>query len=274
MTTAKSNENNTLLEALLDYGVDIKNRVVYWGTEYIFDGADESHVFNSPTVERVVRGMNILASINKQPITLKMNSVGGSLGDAFYLVDEILACPCQVKFVGGGEICSAATIIMAVCDERWVHKNAEIMIHELSAHNAGKFSEMDVTHKVLSDIMQQIAKLYAANSIMSKKFYEDLLGSGRDVFISAKECVALGLADGIIEPLKRGNLRKKRAKHLGKTPSVRQLNSMVKNICERSNIKHAITDIPSKIEKPEEEPSDPNIIIEEVQPEVKDEPTV
>ncbi len=261
---------NEELDFIFMDGLDIKNRVVFWGKEKGVAEEDESHVFNGTNVERVVRALHILSSINQQPITLKMNSVGGSLFDAFYLVDEILACPCQVKFIGGGEICSAATIIMVVCDERLVHKNADIMIHELSGGMSGKHSNMSVDHKISQEAVDNMVRIYSSNSFMGKEFYKDILGSGRDVYLTPEECVAFGLADDIIEPVKRGNLRKKRSKHLSKLPNLQRINKLTQTICKRANIKHAIKDV--VIQTPALEQTDPNIVIEEVIPEVANEP--
>lgn len=265
-----SKHTNEELDFIFIDGLDCKGRTVFWGKEKGVADEDESNDFHGTNVDRVVRSLHILSALNHQPITLKMNSVGGSLHDAFYLVDEILACPCQIIFVGGGEICSAATLIMAICDERYVHANADIMIHELTSGTSGKYSNMSVDIRLCKDVMENLAKIYSENSLMSKDFYTEMLGSGRDIFITAEECVTLGLADAIIEPLKRGNLRKKRSKHLSKIPNARKINQITQSICKRANIKQAIKEVTAQL--PAAEQVDPNIIIEEVKPEVPNEP--
>lgn len=260
------------IELIIDKGLDIKNRIIFWGREAMIGEIEDSNGFHELTVNRTVRQLHVLSALNKQPITIRVNSGGGELASAFQLIDEILRCPCQIKFEGSGDICSAATLLMAICDERYLHKNTMVMVHELSGGTGGKRSNMDVDSKLYKALFKKMVDVYATNSIMGKQFWEDILESGRDVWLTPDEAISLGIADDIIDPVKRGNLRKKRAAHLAKTPSIKKLSDMSKTIFNRANIKSAITDI--EVHTPAVDSVDPNIIVEEAKPEVDNEPVL
>jgi hypothetical protein len=59
----------------------------------------------------------------------------------------------------------------------------------------------------------------------------------RDAYISAPEALELGLADEIITPKKRGSLRQgKRKNTFSKSPTKKQLRSLVNKLFERIHI--------------------------------------
>ena len=103
----------TAFDSISDYGTDFKNRRIYFGVAVAADTS--SNHFEWLTVEIVIRALHKLAADNsKRPIELHMSSPGGSPESMFRLIDEILSCPCKIIFVGGGEISSCATWIMAI----------------------------------------------------------------------------------------------------------------------------------------------------------------
>jgi hypothetical protein len=78
------------------------------------------------------------------------------------------------------------------------------------------------------------------------------------IWLSAEEAIMLGLADEIIEPKKRGNLRKSRIAALKNNANVRGLKSLVKTIKDRV---YANKNITLEIKLPEEE-FDKNLVID------------
>lgn len=242
----------------LAYGVDLKNRRIYFGINLDTAEAEDSTDFTLSSVEYAVRAMHRMASdAPGKPIEFHMSSYGGDIYAMLKLHDEILACPCQIKFYGSGPIMSSASFIMAVCDERNLHANAVVMVHELSdeqghtRHTDGKINAAENVR-----LMNQLCNIYEANSRMPKEFWMDICQ--RDVYLTATEAVSLGLADKIIEPKKRGNLRKVRQAAMKKDVDPKVIRDLVKDLYDRTNR----TRIP-KIEMNEikKEPSDPSLVI-------------
>jgi ATP-dependent protease ClpP protease subunit len=255
-------KEKTAIDDFLVYGIDTKNRIIHFGISPDNAEDDDFTSFNSKTVETVIRGMNrMIYDSPKAPISLYMNSGGGSTSDAFYLIDFILASSCQIKFYGGGWICSAASLLMAVCDERYLYPNTRVMLHEHSVGMQDKYTNNKID-MIESDILHdRMCKLYADNSIMDEKFYKQLLSSGRDAWMSAQDAVNLGLADDLVPAVKRGNLRKKRQEHLKQSPSEAKLKKTVEGLLRRTLKEHQHTEIIVKI--PQKDESDPNITIGE-----------
>src|SRR5579884_2991180 len=181
----------------LIYGIDLKNRRIYFGVPIDWSQEDQGD-FTQASVELAIRSMHRMAlDAPGKPIELHMNSYGGDMYAMLRLHDEILSCPCQVKFYGGGAIMSAATWIMAVCDERYLYPHASVMVHELSSWYEGKHTDIQIGAVENQRLMAIAYDIYEKNSRMPKDFWVDVLQ--RDLFLSASEAVSLGLADKIVE---------------------------------------------------------------------------
>lgn len=247
----------TELTDLLVYGVELKSRRIYFGT-HLDLGEDNPGDFTQASIEVAIRAMHRMAQdAPGKPIEIHMNSYGGDPYAMLRLYDEILSCPCQVKFFGGGAIMSAATWIMAVCDERYLHAHATVMVHDGWAGTEGKHTDLLIwaaEEKRLQDVLYDI---YATNSRMPKEFWQEVCQ--RDLYMSASEAVSVGLADKIVEPKKRGNLRKVRQAAFKKGPTQQEMQAVVESMYARVN--------KLKVPKLElnplvKEPADPNLVID------------
>lgn len=255
-------ERRDYIEEVLEKGIDLKNRRVYFGhpldteNESGIDGSD----FMWTSVERVVRAIHLMESKSKNlPIELHMDSGGGSPFAMLRLIDTILASPCQFKFIGGGLIASAATWVMVVCDERYLHANTYVIIHDSAAGTAeevpSKLSDMYIAVDHEKELQTRLNKMFAANSRMPESFWADIIK--RDVYLTADEAITLGIADKIIDHKKRGNLRRVRIAALGQPVNKKSLQRLVKDICKRT-YKTTLDEI--KIITPEEQ-FDPTVVI-------------
>jgi ATP-dependent Clp protease protease subunit len=251
----------TELTDSLAYGVDLKNRKIFFGINT--DTADENHSeFTVTSVELAIRALHRMTSdAPGKPIEIHMNSYGGDPYAMLRLHDEILACPCQIKFYGGGAVMSAATWIMAVCDERYLHPNTTVMVHDGADGFEGKHTDAQIEAAEMRRLQDVLYDIYANNSRMPKEFWEDVCQ--RDLYMSASEAVSLGLADKILEPKRRGNLRKMRQSNLKKPVVNADMRKLVSTLYSRIN-KVKVPKI--ELNEPFKEPVDPNIIIEKEEP--------
>lgn len=221
-------------------------------------GVEDISDFNLASVELAVRALHKMAlDAPGRPIEIHMASTGGNAYAMLRLHDEILACPCQVKFYGGGPIMSSATWVMAACDERYLYPNATIMVHDGSDELDGKHTDVQINAAEARRLQELLYDLYEKNSRMPKDFWRDVCQ--RDLYLSASEAITLGLADKVVEPKKRGNLRKVRQAQLKKTPPSSELRKLVNDIYGRINK----TKVP-KIELNDlvKEPCDPSVVVE------------
>lgn len=243
------------LTDLFEYGIDTKNRRIYFG--HMAAEPDSVTEFAPASVEFAIRALHKMAvdSPNK-PIEFHLSSFGGSIYDALRLHDEILTCSTQVKFYGGGVIMSAATIIMVACDERYLHQNTRIMFHELSDSNdTSRRSDIKINAQENETVHNIMCNIYAMNSRLPSDFWNDILS--KDVYLSPDEAVSMGLCDSIIEPKKRGNLRKKRQAQFRKEVDLKRL---VKNLYDRTG-RNRVPKI--ELNQINKEPADPHLFVDE-----------
>jgi ATP-dependent Clp protease protease subunit len=250
----------TEFENSIANGIDETNRRIFFGRYLSTADAEIGNGFDNISVEYAVRSLIKMASDNnKKPIEIYMNSYGGDPYSMMYLYDAIQSCPCQVKFFGGGAIMSAATWIMAGCDERYLYPGTTIMIHNGSYSIDDRFTDGEIRlaeEKRLQDFLEHI---YEKNSRMSKEFWQDVCK--RDLYLTADEAITLGLADKIVEPKKRGTLRKVRQAHLNQKVSKTTFKKLLTNINSRIHNKTEIKDIIIKTEHKEE--IDDTLIVED-----------
>jgi ATP-dependent Clp protease, protease subunit len=229
-------EKTDSIENILSNGIDLKNRRIYFGA--LLESYDESGSdFTWRSCEWAIRAIHMMeAEAPHKPIELHMSSPGGDPYAMLRLMDVIQSSSCQVKFYGGGEICSAATWVMAICDERYLYPNTLVLIHDSSAGGTDEvpaklsdaYIHMDA-ERLLQDRLNQI---FADNSRMPKEFWDEFVK--RDLYLSAEETIALGLADKVIEYKKRGNLRRMRMAALRAEPDMKELNKLVKRLKDRT----------------------------------------
>lgn len=228
------------LDDTIERGIDMANRRIYFGANADGGGIPQEENgagsdFTWRSVELAVRAIHLMENRNHQPISIYMDSEGGDPYRMMRLVDTILASPCQFKFYGGGIIASSATWVMVVCDERNLLPNTAILVHDSDAGEKlahGHLSDLYIDadqEKVLQD---KLNRMFADNSRMPKEFWDDIVK--RDIWLTAQEAIALGIADKIVEHKKRGNLRKTRIVSLQTCPDKKQLNQLVKDIYKRS----------------------------------------
>jgi len=229
---AKIKKENDALENYLRYGVDLYKRRIYFG-DVAFPDGDE---VDFSTISYAVRAIDKMLDINEtEPIELVFSSYGGDAYPMLTLVDKIQQSSCKFIFRGYGFIMSAGTWIMAVCDERYLSENTTVMVHGGSWEGEGTGVDMAINSEEERRLDDRLFKMYADNSFMSAAFWKTICS--RDVFLSAEETIALGLADQVMPARKRGNLRRGvRRKTFGKPPSETKMKSLVKSLYKRIHL--------------------------------------
>lgn len=134
-------------------------------------------------------------------LTLYINSTGGSLYQAFGLIDIMQASTHIVRCVGIGAVMSAAFLIFAAGNRghRYAAKTASFMSHQFSDNSEGKYHDLkasmkenDLCNERMVDILKQATGL--TTSVIKKK-----LLPASDVYLSATEVIELGVADHILD---------------------------------------------------------------------------
>ncbi|MBR5974586.1 MAG: ATP-dependent Clp protease proteolytic subunit [Clostridiales bacterium] len=146
----------------------------------------------------IISQMHVLEDMSSDPITLFINSPGGSVSAGFAIIDAMEESPCIVSTCCYGLAASMAAVILASGDsgERLIGKHAEVMIHQPIGGVKGQASEIS---RVCDHILNTREKLARHLSEHTGKGMKTLLKDmDRDYWLSAVEAKKYGLVDRII----------------------------------------------------------------------------
>ena len=155
------------------------------------------------SVERTIKW--ILASNadhdNDSPLFMFINSVGGDLYSAFALIDIMRNSRREIYTVGLGSLMSAAFLIFisAKKGHRRIAENTSIMCHQFSTYYEGKEHDVKSSEKETRNIKQRMLDIIKQGCDMDEKTIKRKLLPPSDVWLTAQECVDLGVADAIYQ---------------------------------------------------------------------------
>lgn len=130
------------------------------------------------------------------PINLHIQSTGGSLMNALYIIDLIESMDTPVYTYVDGYSASAASLISVAGKKRFMTKNSLIMIHQLSSNNQGKFQELDDDMVNLNNLMSKIKNIYVRHTSMKQNMLNEILK--HDLWFDSEISKEYGLVDEII----------------------------------------------------------------------------
>ena len=130
------------------------------------------------------------------PIKLHINSYGGSVFAGLSAVDYIINSKVPVHSIIDGCAASAATLMSCVAERRYMHKNACMLVHQLSGLMWGKFQDMQDDMQNSEMLMEKIKNIYRQYTKIPKKEMDNILK--HDLWWEAEKCLEYGLVDEII----------------------------------------------------------------------------
>jgi ATP-dependent Clp protease protease subunit len=134
----------------------------------------------------------------KKPITLYINSPGGSIVDGMAIYDTIKRSPCPVHAVVAGMAASMGAIILSGCTkgERAILAHGEVLLHQPLGGARGQATDIEISAKRILKMKELLMKILADNTGQPlPKIIEDC---DRDYWLDATEAKAYGIIDKII----------------------------------------------------------------------------
>lgn len=135
----------------------------------------------------------------KRPITLVINSQGGSVRHGLALYDFLQGIRGQgteVKTMGLGWVASMGGILFQAGTTRVMGRHAYMLIHEISAFDYGKTSEMEEQLKFIKKLQDRLLGILAERSTYTKSQIARRWKK-TDWWLDADECLKLGFCDEI-----------------------------------------------------------------------------
>lgn len=130
------------------------------------------------------------------PIRLHINSYGGSVFAGLAALDYIKNSKIPIHTVIDGCAASAATLMSVVGHHRMMHRNACMLVHQLSGAVWGKFQEMEDDFENSKMLMEKIKNIYKEHTKIPKRELDNILK--HDLWWEAEKCLQYGLVDEII----------------------------------------------------------------------------
>jgi len=134
------------------------------------------------------------------PLTLRLNSPGGSVFDAVAIYNALQRHAGNVAVSIDGIAASAASYIAMAGDEIIMPENAFLMIHDPSGMVMGTAADMRAMAEALDKIGGSLLRGYAAKSGKAEKDIAKLMA--KETWLDAAEALDMGFADTMSEPVK------------------------------------------------------------------------
>lgn len=157
---------------------------------------------NSESIKPIVEWIlveNHVTKKKKKELLLMICSDGGSVADAFALIDVMRASSIPVKTVGLGSIASCGLLIFMAGTKghRILTPNTSILSHQYSWGSDGKAHELFSITKEFNLTQARMVEHYKECTGLTEEEIKVTLLPPSDVWLTADEALALGICDYI-----------------------------------------------------------------------------
>lgn len=177
-------ESKEVLFKSLEWGVDINSN-----TMYLTYDIDVDQLYS------VMTRFDQLVNYNKgEDINLVISSYGGDVYAMLGTIDYFKSLPVKVNTHCFGASMSAAAVILACgTGTRSMSKNSTVMVHEGSAFEVGKTSDVLKGADHLKKLQSNINRILGDVTKKDKEFWNEI--SKQDTYLSADEALEYGIVD-------------------------------------------------------------------------------
>ena len=204
--------NNDILQDIHTYGATLSCRDIF--LHNFFSGTEEDNPGVDYRMANIfLKNLKMLENKSSDPITIHMNSIGGSWSDGMVIYDAILMSKCYISVIAYGQAESMSSIILQAADQRLITPNTYLMLHYGSTSASGDYLSTQnwiQYEKYLCDTMLDIysecclkGKFFKEKYIKPdlkkiKNFLSKKLQDG-DWYMTSEEAVYYGFADKVIK---------------------------------------------------------------------------
>lgn len=152
-------------------------------------------------VNRTIAQLSLLVTENsEEPITILINSPGGSILNGMVLIDVMRSCPCMIRTVSLGMAGSMGAVILAAGTkgQRFISKNSQVMVHQPLISGGipgGSCSEIETVANTLIKTKNELDDFLS--ELTGKPLETIKILTSKDTYMSASEALENGLVDKI-----------------------------------------------------------------------------
>lgn len=169
----------------------IMNRIIFLGQTVT---ADIANVITAQLL--------YLESIDAQkPITIYINSPGGSVYDGLAIYDTMQYIASPVHTVCVGLAASMAAVLLSGGADRCALPHARIMIHQPMGNAKGQMSDMQIVLKEITRLAEDLYKILAKNTGQPIEVIRQ--DANRDFWMTGADAKKYGLIDHVLSKSKK-----------------------------------------------------------------------
>jgi len=134
-------------------------------------------------------------------INFYINSPGGTVTSGMAMYDTMQYIKPDVSTIVMGQAASMGSLLAQAGAEgkRFLLPNARTMIHQPLGGASGQASDIEIRAREIIRIKKELTNIYVKHNAKGKTYQEFETAMDRDNFMNAKEALAWGLADEIID---------------------------------------------------------------------------
>lgn len=146
----------------------------------------------------VISELLYLDSLNNDPISIYINSPGGSITSGMAIYDTMNFIKSKVSTVCIGIAASMAAFLLSSGEKgmRYALPNSEVMIHQPLGGAQGQATEIKIAAERILKLKEKLNTILSQNTNQDIKKIEN--DTERDYFMSSNEALKYGLIDKIL----------------------------------------------------------------------------
>tara|TARA_R100001594_G_scaffold65667_1_gene99895 strand:- start:179 stop:772 length:594 start_codon:yes stop_codon:yes gene_type:complete len=182
-------------------GLDDKTQILFkqleWGINLNSNTMYLTYEIDTDQLYAVITRFDNFIQYNKnKDINLVISSYGGDVYAMLGTIDYFNTLPVKVNTHCLGACMSAAAVILACgTGKRTMTKNSTVMVHEGSAFEAGKTTDVLKGADHLKKLQTNINRILGEVTNKDQEFWEEV--SRQDTYLTADECLEYGIIDEI-----------------------------------------------------------------------------
>ena len=182
-------------------GLDDKTQILFkqleWGINLTSNTMYLTYEIDTDQLYAVTTRFDNFIQYNKdKDINLVISSYGGDVYAMLGTIDYFNTLPVKVNTHCLGACMSAAAVILACgTGNRTMSKNSTVMVHEGSAFEAGKTSDVLKGADHLKKLQTNINRILGEVTNKDQEFWEEV--SKQDTYLTSEQCLEYGIVDEI-----------------------------------------------------------------------------
>lgn len=204
--SVSSKKDKDFVDLFHEKGIHIPTRTISLDSTYGEENEPDGVTHYMAT--QFLKNLHILESLNKDPVTIWLNTDGGSCIDGYAIYDAIKASKCHITVKVYGCAMSMGHTILQAADERVMTPNSSLMFHAgtvgsssnqvWETYRSAEFDKrfMERLYKITLDRINERRDAIGQARMSKHKFKSMVVESA---WFFADEAVEIGLADRIEE---------------------------------------------------------------------------